>query len=128
VLGCRPGTSENSITHICFSHGQCPIDARTLVYQREVSEVEEGKEGWLTRTRGEKRGGMLKGDGKEIDDRETTLTHLPNLSHASRVISGCSGTSYGSSIPVNPLIFPSRASLYNPFESRCSHSSSGVCS
>ena len=37
--------------------------------------------------------------------------------------SGSLGDSYGSEIPVNSFILPSRASLYNPLRSRLSHSS-----
>ena len=44
----------------------------------------------------------------------------------SSVISGFSGTSYGSSIPVKSLISPRRALAYMPFVSRSSHTASGV--
>ena len=40
--------------------------------------------------------------------------------------SGASGTSYGSSIPVKPRMFPLRAAANRPFGSRDSHTSIGV--
>src|SRR5690606_23220260 len=41
-------------------------------------------------------------------------------------ISGFSGTSYGSLMPVKPLMMPARAFAYSPLRSRCSQTSSGV--
>ena len=38
----------------------------------------------------------------------------------SMTISASSGSSYGSSMPVNPLILPALAALYSPLGSRCS--------